>query len=90
MARGATPAVIEVIPNIRIANPIKIRPIFFLFFFFDFKIKQIPINANRGEKVSGLRSFKMNAPPASFNDARLKSHAVIVVPSFAPITILTV
>jgi len=71
-------------PVIRMAKPMKISPIFFFFSSFEIILKRIPINASRGAKVMGLSSVRKKLSPPM--PARLKSHAVRVVPTFEPIT----
>ena len=67
------------------AKPISIRPTFFLRSFFETILSSRPTKASIGEKVIGLSIVRKKFSPLM--PARLKSHAVSVVPTFEPIII---
>ena len=80
---GSTAELIISIPYISTAKPISIMPMLYFFSLFMNIMKTMATAASMGEKDIGLRSC-MNTPSPSMED-RLRSHAVAVVPMFAPI-----
>ena len=80
---GLTASLIRFIPYISNAKPTRIRPIFFGFGFFAVMRKITPTSANAREKFSGLRKLIHTAEPSI--PEKQRSHAVTVVPIFAPI-----
>ena len=79
---GATALLIISIPIIMTEKPTTIVPMdFFLSLLANIR-KTTPPIARKGVKEEGLRSCSRNDPPKEF---RLSSHAVAVVPRFAPI-----
>ena len=70
------------------AKPIKIEPMFFFLSELFIIIIMIPITARTGENDSGLTSLKIMLSPVI--PLRLNSHAVTVVPIFAPRIMLIV
>ena len=75
------------IPNIRIAKPIRIEPMFFFLSRFE-SMNKNPTKASIGVKDDGFKSRRKKFSPEI--PLRLKIHAVTVVPMFAPIIILIV
>ena len=84
-ASGFTAALIESIPNIKIANPKRMDARFFLLSLFANIIRIMPIKAKTAEKDVGLSSCINTLSPSI--PERLKIHAVTVVPTLAPIII---
>ena len=82
-ASGATAPLIKSIPNIKIVNPKKIVPISFFFSLFENIKNPIPIMANTGANEVGLNKFTITLSLCI--PVKLKTHAVIVVPTLAPI-----
>ena len=74
------------IPIISIAKPISIVPKSCFFAFLENIIIATPIIARIGENDVGLSKFIKKFPPSK--PARLRIHAVAVVPMFAPIIML--
>ena len=83
-----TASLIADIPNIKTANPIRIAPVFLRLSFLALLIIKKPIRANKGVNDSGFNNLKIIAVPSI--SAVLKSHAVTVVPTFAPKIMLMV
>ena len=81
-ARGATASDIVSIPNIRMANPIRIIPILCFFSFLENMRKQMPISARTGENEEGLSRLIHTAFPLT--PVRESSQEVTVVPMLAP------
>ena len=73
------------IPNISMANPSIMLPMFFFLSFLVNIINIIPMMARTGENDEGLSNCKKKLSPSMA--VRLKSQAVIVVPILAPIMI---
>ena len=84
-ASGLTASLIVSIPNIRMAKPTRMLPTSRFFPSLHSIIRIIPITAMTGEKLSGLSSFIKRLSPCM--PVRLRIHAVMVVPTFAPIII---
>ena len=76
------------IPNIRTAKPSIIEPIFFFLSSFENAIIIKPTTARTRVNEEGFKSLTKNASPLM--PAVLKSHAVTVVPTFAPIIMIMV
>ena len=73
-------------PNISVAKPSRISPVSFLRSFFTKRYSTMPISASTGVNADGLsrltRTLLLSMP------VRLSSHAVTVVPTFAPMMTL--
>ena len=70
-------------PNIKVAKPRRMVPVSFDLLFFPLRRKMTPIKASTGVNEDGLRSLRKKLPPEI--PVRLRIHAVMVVPTFAPI-----
>jgi hypothetical protein len=77
---------IESIPYIRVAKPRRITPISFFLLLFEPINSTIPIRARIGVKDVGLNISTYHASPLT--PVKLRSHAVTVVPTLAPIITL--
>ncbi len=86
-AKGFTALLMVSIPIISMAKPAIMEPISFLLSFLEKEIRLTPIMASTGEKEDGFKSCTKKLPLSM--PERLKSHAVIVVPTLAPIITLT-
>ena len=86
-ASGDMELLISSMPNIRTAKPMQIPPISFLRGFFDVIISIMPMKATIGENDEGFsrltKKLSLSMP------ARLRTHAVIVVPMFEPMIMPT-
>ena len=90
-ALSLSPSIDELIvsiPNIKIAKPTRISPIFCFLLLPDDIVIITPITARIGVNDDGFKILTKKLSP--FMPERLKIHAVTVVPMFAPIIMLIV
>ena len=86
-ARGATAFVIVIMPVKRMPKPTQISPGPLTLLFLMNMTRMMPMMSARGARVEGLKNSSTMLPPDSMSMSRM-IWAVMVVPMFAPMTML--